>query len=171
MDGFFANNSGVAAQTGFASALYQKVLFKTVKHDTTLAYNATLSRWTPVPVGGLARVVRISGQIATVGGAGVSPGNPNNALYVAKVIKNGVPLPGGGYGGTDCFTGESNGINNLPGTGGTMFAGTDIAQPGDYYELIAFITAATTAPIFPAATLGTSDFDNNAFHHFWCGEF
>lgn len=161
MDGFFANNSG-GSQNGFPSATFQKVTFGTAKFDTIGAYNTTLSRWTPVPAGGLARIVRISGQIYTNGGAGVSPGNPNNAFYTAKVIKNGT---------TDCFTGESSYQHNLPGTGSAIIEGTDIAQPGDYYELFAYITAATTAPPFPAITLGTSDFDNNAFHHFWCGTF
>jgi len=159
--GFYAHNGGVARQTGFPSASYAKINFNTVRFDTNGGYDAVNSRWTPVLVGGNPTVVHISGRLFINGGA-ASLNNPVNPTAIAKIRKNGA---------IDRFTGDGDCVYCLPGCLSIGFAGTDLAQPGDFYELIAFITASQDVQPFPAIVPGTIDFDNNEFHHFWGGSF
>ena len=145
----------------FPNQVYEKVAFVGVAYDTSGRYDAANSRWTPVTAGEAAAVVHFSGQLWFLGGVGIQP-DAFNSVIVAKLIKNG---------GVDCFAGIAGPDAALPGTGVVQFSGDDLAQPGDYYELVLYVTASPDgAVIFQSVGgPGTVESDNNPAHVFWCG--
>ena len=98
------------------------------------------NRWTPVKKGEAARLVTFSGQLWLTANAQHRDGGV--PILVAKIIKN-------GYGCTKTATGTSCSSDVVAGIGmpstinGTVvipFAGTDLASPGDTYQLFFWTT-------------------------------
>lgn len=128
--GFRANKNYVAQDKDFAVNSYSLLTFSSKSFDIGNRFQN--SRFTPVPLGRGAKLVHFSGQVWVSQNAVGGP-----PIYAAKIIKNG---------GADVFQGigvPSAFVNSFV----ISFSGTDLAQPGDYYELYLYSTNPEGTPV------------------------
>lgn len=142
--GFRVHKNGKTQYGGFINGDYART-----GNTSTLDWAATSSpnsfdvggrfaggKWTPVAPGEPERLVTLSGQIwISYGGININGGVPN---FVVKIIKN-------GYGCTNgpCAQSVFAGIGtpgSWPQSFVIPFAGTDLAKPGDYYQVFLYTT-------------------------------
>jgi hypothetical protein len=95
--------------------------------------------WTPVKTGEQPRMVSFSGQIWISWNGNHRDGGYNVPNFVAKIIKNGYAGCANGKCAQDVIAGIG-----VPGTFPSSmvipFAGTDLAQPGDTYQVFLYTT-------------------------------
>ena len=141
---FFAHRNGVA-QPGVADAVYTNLLMTTTRFNTGGLFDVVRS-CAKMPGPG----VFLTGGEAWDWGATVG-GN----TFVAKVIKNGVPL--GGDDGADVSAVIAD-TPTLPGYPAMKFAALDECALNDLYEVIVYVQ-------------GGGSLDGNPAHTYWWGIF
>lgn len=128
--GFRANKNYVAQDKDFAVNAYTLLTFPSESFDVGQRFSN--HRFTPVLPGRPAKLIHLSGQVWVSQNAVGGP-----PIYAAKVIKNGSVDVFQGIGMPTTF------VNSIV----IPFSGTDLAQPGDYYELYLYSTNPSGTPV------------------------
>jgi hypothetical protein len=124
---------------GIWSEVYTKIGFHTVLNDTSGRYDPSGCRWTPVLPGEEPRYVMLGAQLVVTGV------RANMANCNCKVLKNATAADQGGPGHFEAnmpTSGINGPIGGRPGQAGMQTTLGIVANPGDYFEVWAMVTAA-----------------------------
>ena len=156
--GFCAFNS---VDQLISSASYQQLSYDSVLYDEGNRF--ANSSWMPVRVGEEPKIVKLSGQVYIIGGAGFPP-DVFNPLFVVKIFKTNYSTT------TYPFTGIGHADYSMPGVVSIQFNGQDLAMPGDVYSVYLYASASPDGNVkFPSTIKGTVQVDDSRYHNFWCG--
>jgi hypothetical protein len=130
-------------QVGLSSDVYSKVWFSIVLDDLSCRYDATNARWTPVEADEAPRYVLLGAKVMIAGGV-----RPLNPLCNCKIMKNGDPV--GHYEANMPVSGTNGPNAGMPGTAEMQATLGVLANPGDFFEVWAMVSAADMPQPFPS---------------------